>query len=262
MAGRSTRTIESIEKDLADARGARLKSLVAELADDPRSGVAAACERAINRERARTRESRRISGLYRLQQQLEEDGCTVVVGVDEVGRGALAGPLTAGACVLPASPRISGLNDSKLLSPTRRTELAEQIKRIAVCWAVGHVEPAEIDSAGMSTALRTAMKRAVGGLGVAPDHVIIDGLPLGLFTTETAVVKGDSKVASVAAASILAKVERDALMVGWSSTFPEYSLEINKGYGTPEHLAAISAHGLSAIHRVSFSYGGGTATLF
>jgi ribonuclease HII len=262
MGSGSDRTIDEIECALASASGARLERLISELADDSRTGVARAISRARSRENARSRESRRLTGLYRLERELREAGYQTIAGVDEVGRGALAGPLSAGACVLPPTPRIAGLDDSKRLTPARREELAAEIKSVALCWSVGHVGPDEIDAIGMSAALRTAMGRALQGLTLPPDHVVVDGLRVGVFPVETAVVKGDSKVASIAAASILAKVERDALMVEMSTRFPDYGLHINKGYGTPEHIAAISRSGLSSIHRVSFSFGGGTASLF
>lgn len=262
MTPRDARSIAELLSLLSTSQGARLERLLDELADDDRAGVRSAVASARARESARKREASRIKRLYDLERSLAAEGYQVVAGVDEVGRGALAGPLTAGACVLPQTPRIAGLNDSKVLTPQRREELAETIKSVALCWSVGHVEPGEIDCLGMTAALRRAMGRALAGLGLEPDHVVVDGHPIGVARTETNVIKGDSKVAAIAAASIIAKVTRDRLMVGLASAHPEYSFDINKGYGTPEHLSAIARVGLSPIHRVSFSIGGGTATLF
>lgn len=262
MTPRDDRSISELVDALSTLTGARLERLAEELRDDDRFGVQNALTAALNRERARKKEAARIKRLYELERSLAAQGYIVIAGVDEVGRGALAGPLTAGACILPQSPRIPGLNDSKMLTPRRREELAEVIRSVAVCWAVGHVEPAELDALGMTAALRRAMGRALAGLELEPDHVVVDGHPVGVARQETAVIKGDSKVAAIAAASILAKVTRDAIMVRLAEDHPAYGFEINKGYGTPEHLSAIAHSGLCPLHRVSFSIGGGTGTLF
>lgn len=247
---------------LLKSRGVELSRLCDALADDVRGGVIDAVEAARRRLDSSSAERKRLAKLYYLETSLRQQGYQVVAGIDEVGRGALAGPLTAGACILPASPRIPGINDSKMLTPARREQLAHVIKEIALCWSVGHVSASEIDSMGVTAALRRAMGRALSGLALEPDHVVVDGRPLGVARNETAVVKGDSKVAAVAAGSIIAKVCRDQLMVEYAEHHPEYGFDINKGYGTPEHLDAIARHGLSELHRYSFAVGGGTATLF
>lgn len=255
-------SVAEIKARLIRAQGDELLSLLGTLEQDDRSGVRTAVAAARRRALARETETLRLSELYALESRLGEDGFACIAGVDEVGRGALAGPLSAGACVLPAEPRIDGLNDSKRLSPVKRAELAETIKSVAICWAVGHATPEEVDSLGVTVALHRAMQRALAGLEIEPDHVIVDGLPVGVATTETAVVKGDSKVAAVAAASILAKVTRDALMVEHAVNHPQYGFDVNKGYGTPEHMWAITRVGLSPIHRRSFCSGGNTESLF
>jgi ribonuclease HII len=229
---------------------------------DDRAGVRTLLDSARARALAEKRERQRTQRLYTLECELRAQGCSLVAGVDEVGRGALAGPLTAAAVVLPDEPRIEGLDDSKRLTPQRREELAVVIREHAVAVGVAHVSAGEIDSLGMTAALRLAMGHAIEGLGVTVDHVVLDGLPMRVVENETAVVKGDSKVAAVAAASIIAKVTRDALMRSLAPEHPEYSFEINKGYGTPEHLAVIGRVGLSSIHRRSFTIGGGTGSLF
>ncbi|HEY5540157.1 MAG TPA: ribonuclease HII [Coriobacteriia bacterium] len=262
MTPRDELSIAEIRALLAETSGRQLASLLARLADDDRSGVQALLESARSHAVAERRERQRTQRLYALECELRAQGCTLVAGVDEVGRGALAGPLTVGAVVLPDSPRIEGLDDSKKLTPRRREELAVVIRRHAIAVGVAHVSPGEIDSLGMNAALRRAMQLALDGLGLSVDHVVIDGLPMRVVEHETAVVKGDGSVAAIAAASIVAKVARDALMRSLSTRHPEYGFEINKGYGTSEHLAAISRAGLSAVHRRSFSIGGGTSSLF
>jgi ribonuclease HII len=262
MSSRDPRSVDEIRRALMAARGVELRKMAADFADDPRAGVAEALRVAMNHETARAAERRRLGRLYRLEGQLRESGCTVVAGVDEVGRGAIAGPLSAGACVLPRSPRIEGVDDSKRLSPQRRSELSVVIKSVAVCWSVAHISAEEIDALGVTTALRRVMGRALAGLSLEPDHVVIDGRPMGIAAAETAVIKGDAKVAAIAAASILAKVERDSLMVSLADNYPHYGFDVNKGYGTIEHLQAVAAHGMSPYHRRTFCPGGGTETLF
>lgn len=255
-------TVAEIRALLATATGTRLERLIEEYETDPRAGVRSAVASAMRRKKLHDTERRRLARLYGLEGRLRSEGCRLVAGVDEVGRGALAGPLSVGACVLPDSPRIEGLNDSKQLTPQRREELAVVIKRVAIEWSVAHVSPSEIDSLGMTAALKLAVVRALDGLPGGFDHVVVDGRPLNVVTCETAVVKGDSSVAAVAAASIIAKVERDALMVALSDEFPAYGFAINKGYGTADHLGAIDTEGMCEHHRRSFCHGGGTGRLF
>jgi ribonuclease HII len=262
MSSRDARSVDEIRAALRLASGGALKRLTRELADDPRAGVADAIRVALSHEAAKSAERRRLSRLYRLECELYDGGAMVVAGVDEVGRGAIAGPLSAGACVLPRQPRIEGVDDSKRLSPQRRAELAVIIKNVAVCWSVAHISAEEIDALGVTAALRRVMGRALSGLSLEPDHVVLDGRPMGVAIAETAVIKGDSKVAAIAAASILAKVERDALMVSLATEYPQYGFCVNKGYGTLEHLHSVTIHGMSPYHRRSFCPGGGTEPLF
>jgi ribonuclease HII len=262
MTPRDTLSIAEIRALLAEARGRTLAALLARLEDDDRAGVQTLLSSVQARLLAEKHERHRTKRLYALECELREQGCTLVAGVDEVGRGALAGPLTAAAVVLPDSPLLEGLDDSKRLTPQRREELAVIIRANAIAVGVGHVSPGEIDSLGMTAALRRAMGLAIDALGMTVDHVVLDGLPMRVVENETAVVKGDSKVAAVAAASIVAKVARDALMRSLAAEHPDYGFDINKGYGTSEHLLAIGRVGLSSMHRRSFSIGGGTGSLF
>ena len=170
----------------------------------------------------------------------------IVVGIDEVGRGALAGPLMVACVALPDDPQVIGLDDSKKLSPKRRAELAEQIDEVALGVGIARVEPDEIDACGMAASLRVAMKRALTACehdlakrGYVEDiaGVLIDGNPVHVHEREICVVKGDGKLACIAAASIVAKVTRDNLMVDFANEHPAYGFESNKGYGSAGHIA-------------------------
>ncbi|MHB9003781.1 MAG: ribonuclease HII [Coriobacteriia bacterium] len=254
--------VDECRRLFADAAVEQLSGLIRRYRKDERSGVQTAVEAARKRLKAYQAEERRLDGLSELEASLREQGFAAVAGVDEVGRGALAGPLTAGAVIFGPGVRIAGLNDSKLLTPEQRETLAVEIKRTAISWSVAHVPSTDLDSLGMTAALKRAMLAAIAGLTPAPDHVVIDGTPLHLGMSETSVVKGDSKVAAIAAASIVAKVTRDALMRDFESVYPGYDFAGNKGYGTTDHQAAIGRLGLCDIHRRSFSPCGGTLQLF
>ena len=173
-------------------------------------------------------------------------------GCDEAGRGCLAGAVYAAAVILPQDFRNERLNDSKQLSPARREALAARIAEEAVAVGIAHVEPASIDALGMGVCLRRAMAAAVTDTGLEPDCVLIDGNPVHAHPAERCVVKGDAQVAAIAAASIVAKVTRDALMVAFDGEYPGYHLAESKGYGSAEHISAIKERGLTPIHRVSF----------
>ncbi len=248
-----TMSIAKCREAISGASHEELASLLDTLEDDGRAGVQALVRAGRKRLERLRAERNRLAALFALEADLRATGLQVIAGVDEVGRGALAGPLTACAVALPPGVHLQGLNDSKLLTREHRSVLAEQIKSVAICWHVAHVEPERIDSHGMTAAVRSAMLQAVEGLSPAAEHVIIDGRPVGLGLGETAVIKGDSKVASIAAASIIAKVTRDDLMACYHHQYPQYGFCINRGYGTAEHLAAISEWGPTAIHRKSFS---------
>lgn len=176
----------------------------------------------------------------------------LAVGLDEVGRGPLAGPLTVAAVALPSEPQIIGLDDSKKISPKRREKLALQIMDTALAFGIAHIEPHEIDACGMAASLRVCMLRALKSCGLEPDCVLIDGNPLNIHPRERNVVKGDGKVACIAAASILAKVTRDHIMEAYAQRYPQYGFASNKGYGSAAHIAAIREHGPCPLHRMSF----------
>jgi ribonuclease HII len=180
-------------------------------------------------------------------------GAKLVAGVDEVGRGSLFGPVVAAAVVLDSGYRIRGLRDSKLLPAERREVLAERIREHAVAWSVAAVDAARIDQINIYQASRVAMQEAVSLLNPGADHLLIDAMKLHCDLPQRAIIHGDALSASIAAASILAKVERDKMISAWDPVFPLYGLASNKGYSTPKHLAALREHGPSPLHRQSFA---------
>jgi ribonuclease HII len=180
-------------------------------------------------------------------------GAAMVAGVDEVGRGSLFGPVVAAAVILERSYRIRGLRDSKLLLPERREALAPRIREHAVAWAVAAVDAARIDQINIYHASRLAMREAVARLAPAADYLLIDAMKLDCEVSQRAIIHGDALSVSIAAASILAKVERDRLMREWDMVFPEYGLASHKGYSTPRHLAALLEYGPTPLHRHSFA---------
>ena len=235
---------------LADARDAEALALVERYADDPRKQVQKAVDAARKRIAREEAEKKRVEDMYDLMRELGGDG--IVLGVDEVGRGSIAGPLTVCAVALPADPIVYGINDSKQLTPAKREILAARIAEVALAIGTCHIEPASIDAVGMAQAIRMAMSGAIKDAGVEPDCVLIDGNPVHVHPKEKTLVKGDARVACIAAASIVAKVTRDHLMVAMDEEYPEYHLAECKGYASAEHIQAIKDHGLSPIHRFSF----------
>ncbi len=200
---------------------------------------------------------RRAPGLE-VERRHWDAGRSVVVGVDEVGRGAWAGPLTVGAAVVPTDRRVYKIRDSKMLTEVEREALFARIASWCVAWAVGHADAAECDELGMSEAQRLAASRAIAGLGVTPDHVLVDGkwdfVSVSDSTGTDRIVRGDATCLSISAASILAKVTRDRIMRAEAEHYPSWSFEHNKGYPGPRHKAALQYVGPSAIHRRSWVF--------
>jgi len=199
---------------------------------------------------ARARDRRRLDRLHRYELALRERGLRLIGGIDEVGRGPLAGPVVA-ACVVSDGPlRLRGLNDSKQVVPELRELLAEQIKRNAVAWAIGEASVAEIDRLNIYWASILAMERALAALAVAPEYLLTDAVRIRSWSgPQEPIVKGDATCASVAAASIVAKVHRDALLVELDPVYPNYRFAENKGYATPHHIEALKTHGPCDQHR-------------
>ena len=247
--------VEELRNLLRQADESEFAALERSLAADTRKGVIDALAAARRRLDSEAAERSRVAGLYDFERSLCHVEHGIIVGLDEVGRGAVAGPLAVGAVVLPLEPQLDGLDDSKRLKPERRRELADSIKEHALAWAVCYVEAPEIDALGMTASLRRAFLGALGrveGQGIRANLVLVDGRPLHIDQRELSMVKGDSKCASIAAASVVAKVERDALMERLSSSYPGYAFDENKGYASPQHIEAIKEQGLSELHRSSF----------
>ncbi len=257
------KTLAQIRAELKCADRTQFEALSRALAADERKGVKQALASAKRRLDAWDSEVSRVEGMYAFERSLADGG--VVVGLDEVGRGPVAGPLTVAAVILPDQPYVLGINDSKQLSPERRETLAATIKDTALAWAVKHIEPHYIDEYGMAASLRHAFTQALAAVeqqGIRADVVLLDGNALHLDEREKNVVKGDAQCASIAAASIVAKVERDALMRKYALRWPQYGFENNKGYASAEHIAAIKEYGLCPIHRETFCRAWTQETLF
>lgn len=196
----------------------------------------------------------RLAWMRGLEEALADAGFATVAGVDEAGRGCLAGPVVAAAVVPDLQRPIPGVDDSKRLTPARRTQLAARIRETARAWAVGVVPAQTIDATNILAATRLAARQALGGLTAAPDAVITDALALeGLAVPCIPVVKADAWCYAVACASILAKVERDRLAGELDAAWPHYGFARHKGYGAPEHLAALARFGPSPAHRLTFA---------
>lgn len=202
---------------------------------------------------AKLRLLKRLRCTLKFEKKAWESGARLVAGVDEVGRGSLFGPVVAAAVILDPAYRIRGLRDSKLLLPERREILAQRIREHALAWAIAAVDAAHIDQINIYQASRLAMREAVLQLQPSPDHLLIDALRLDCDLPQNCIIHGDALSASIAAASIIAKVERDRMVREWDPIFPVYGLASNKGYSTPRHIAALREHGPSPLHRQSFA---------
>ncbi len=222
-----------------------LLSMLSAAKDRPESEISASA--------AKLRLLKKLRCTLRYEKKAWAAGATLIAGVDEVGRGSLFGPVVAAAVILDPSYRIRGLRDSKLLPPERRELLAPRIREHAIAWTVAAVDAARIDQINIYHASRLAMLHAVLQLQPAADYLLIDALRLDCELPQRAIIHGDALSASIAAASILAKVERDRIMCRWDAVFPEFGLASHKGYSTPQHLAALQQHGPTPLHRQSFA---------
>jgi ribonuclease HII len=215
--------------------------------------VKVANERKLSPSALKLRLLKRLRCTLKFEKRAWIGGARLVAGVDEVGRGSLFGPVVAAAVILDPGYRVRGLRDSKLLLAERREMLAERIRAHAIAWAIAAVDAAQIDQINIYQASRVAMRQAVLSLRPSADHLLIDALRLDCELPQRAIIHGDALSASIAAASILAKVERDRMVREWDPVFPVYGLASNKGYSTPHHLAALRQHGPSPLHRQSFA---------
>jgi ribonuclease HII len=189
----------------------------------------------------------------RYERQARRQGATAIAGVDEVGRGALFGPVVAAAVILPPRIQLEGLRDSKQLRVTERERLAAEVRACAIASAIAEVDAETIDRINIYQATRLAMRRAVEQLCPEPDHLLIDAMRIDHPCAQTSIVYGDSLSQSIAAASVIAKVYRDRLLCELHALYPEYGLDAHKGYGTPRHKAALQQYGPTPLHRKSFA---------
>jgi len=230
------------------------RQLLTALRGDSRRGARAMAESLERRLQGRRNEAQRLARLFARRRRLVAGGARYVAGVDEVGVGPLAGPVVAAAVVLPDGVDLPGLNDSKRLTPAARERLESRIREQAVAVAVGEVSRADIDRLDIRRASLEAMRRAVEALAVVPDHVLVDARTIpGIAMPQTALIHGDAIDGSIAAASIVAKVHRDAIMRRLHLSYPEYGFARHMGYATPQHLAALRRLGPTPAHRRSFA---------
>lgn len=198
-------------------------------------------------------ELQRIKEISKYETELYQKGKTFIAGIDEVGRGPLAGPVMTCAVILPKDCNVLGINDSKKLSASQRENICIQLKKIAIDISISKLEADEIDKINILQSVYKSMKQSVNNLNTKPDIVLVDAVSIPNINVEQlSIVKGDAKSISIAAASIIAKVTRDKLMDEYSKKYPEYGFERNKGYGTKEHIDAIKEYGLCPIHRRTF----------
>jgi ribonuclease HII len=245
---------ELTERFVAESRSVPAGLLEA-LEADPRNGAKALAKRIRSRQGKNRAEGQRLRHLLRFENELWEQGHTHIAGVDEAGRGPLAGPVVAAAAILPKGWRLEGLDDSKKIADeARRDELAEAIKRGAVAWAVGVAEAEEINAINIRRASLLAMHRALQALGVQPTYVLLDAFTNPECTLpQRGIIKGDALSLSIAAASVLAKTTRDHRMRELDTQYPGYGLGEHKGYPTADHVKALREKGVLPIHRRSFA---------
>ena len=246
-------TVREVREYVAGAHPEPGDSLWLALLNDPRKGVQGLCGSLARRRDSERYACEREERMRRSEAACWQAGAEHVAGVDEAGRGPLAGPVVAAAVVLPRDLSIRGIDDSKKLTAERREELFGLIRRDAVAVGTGIVSESVIDEINILRATHRAMREALAGLGVTPDHVLMDGDPVPeLGFPQTAINQGDSKSTAIAAASIIAKVTRDRMLVGLDEKYPGYGFARHKGYGTKEHISALMRLGPCEIHRRSF----------
>lgn len=243
--------IGEIRDLLQAAEDQMLPDFIARFESDERSGVRQLVQRAQKRLDALEKEQERLMAMHQYEEQYKD--CQAICGIDEAGRGPLAGPVVAAAVILPKDCEILYLNDSKQLSAKKRELLYDEIMEKAVSVGVGYATPQRIDEINILQATYEAMRQAVNKLSVCPDILLNDAVRIpGLSMQQVPIVKGDAKSVSIAAASIIAKVTRDRLMMEYDKAMPQYHFAANKGYGSAEHIEALAVYGASPIHRRSF----------
>ena len=231
--------------DLADP-------FLAEAANDPRSGVQKAIEKRKRAIQAELDEDLRLEQMLRYEKELYKAGYQAIAGIDEVGRGPLAGPVVAAAVILPLGCKIKGLNDSKKIPKKKHQEIYQAVLDKALAVGIGLMDNEIIDQVNIYEATKLAMKEALSKLSLKPDYLLIDAMKLDVEIPQESIIKGDANSLSIAAASILAKVTRDKLMADYDKKFPGYGFAKNAGYGTKSHLQGLERNGVTPIHRKTF----------
>ncbi|MCM3717178.1 ribonuclease HII [Fictibacillus phosphorivorans] len=247
------RSIKEWEQLLKDSSAEEISSHLTQLESDERQGAKKLFKTYTNRLLEAEAELKRLEIMCRYEKQCISNGKRLIAGVDEVGRGPLAGPVVAAAVILPEGYMLNGINDSKKLSEKRREELYERITTDAICYSTHLVQPDKIDEINIYQASKLAMTESVCQLMVEPDQLLIDAMEIALPIDQIKIIKGDEKSISIAAASIIAKVTRDRYMKKLDQMYPHYGFKTNMGYGTKEHLEALKRFGATEIHRKTFS---------
>lgn len=243
--------ISDIQKELEQTEPDKLSVILDKYRSDTRAGVIKLINRYDKVRQKLEKEIERTELMKSYEKQYQEYKC--ICGIDEVGRGPLAGPVVACAIILPKDCNILYINDSKQLTEKKREELYDQIMEQAVAVGVGSIPPSKIDEINILQATYEAMRQAIGNLSVKPDLLLNDAVTIPeIDIKQVPIIKGDSKSISIAAASIIAKVTRDRLMMAYDGIFPEYGFASNKGYGSKDHIEALKKYGPSPIHRLSF----------
>ena len=244
-------TIKEIKEQLASIQ--RLDDpLLTELEQDSRSGVIQAIAKRKREIQKRLDEDERLEGMLAYEKECYARGMELIAGVDEVGRGPLAGPVVAAAVILPKACKIPGLNDSKKIPKSKHKEIYEAVLQNAIAIGIGIKDNQVIDQVNIYEATKLAMMEAIGQLEPQPQHLLIDAMRLDLPIPQTSIIKGDANSLSIAAASIVAKVTRDQMMEEFDKEYPGYDFAQNAGYGTAKHLAGLDKLGVTPIHRRSF----------
>ena len=244
-------TIKEIKEQLASIQ--RLDDpLLTELEQDSRSGVIQAIAKRKREIQKRLDEDERLEAMLAYEKECYARGMELIAGVDEVGRGPLAGPVVAAAVILPKACKIPGLNDSKKIPKSKHKEIYEVVLQNAIAIGIGVKDNQVIDQVNIYEATKLAMMEAIGQLDPQPQHLLIDAMKLDLPISQTSIIKGDANSLSIAAASIVAKVTRDQMMEEFDREYPGYDFAQNAGYGTAKHLAGLDQLGVTPIHRRSF----------
>lgn len=245
-------TIDDIQTKLKTVEDVKDPFFI-EIQKDSRKGVQQLVKRWLQRKEAQEQARLKLLEMSEYERLYKSQGFTFIAGIDEVGRGPLAGPVVAAAVILPDDFQILGIDDSKKLTETKREELYELIRSTALSIGVGIIEAKEIDTINIYEATKKAMYVALNELHISPDFLLVDAMKLTTPIPSEAIIKGDSKSISIAAASIIAKVTRDRMMKELAQSFPEYRFEQNMGYGTKEHIEALQLYGATPYHRRSFA---------